>query len=273
MITLAVLGSVLNWVLRPLGRLEREVVEIEQGDRTRLAGPYPRELSGLAANLDALVDSERRRQTRYRNTLDNLAHSLKTPLAVMGSLLAENDEAPGELARQVERMQEQVSYQLDQARVGGGSPLALRPVDLSPIARDLKESLDKVYRDKGVRCDLQIQPACEILGEPGDLMELLGNLLDNAYKYCRKQVVFSCVGEEDSIEMTLEDDGPGWPDSHVERLTRRGQRADERAPGQGIGLAVVQDLVALYQGDLRFDTSRLGGGRVRVRLARRQAPE
>ena len=269
-ITLVVLAVLLHWVLAPLRQLEQEVVEIEQGGRTQLSPGLPEELAGLAANLDALVESERRRQARYRNTLDNLAHSLKTPLAVMGSVLEEHPGAPGhdELVKEVERMQERVTYHLDQARAGGGG-FSLRPVDLEPIARDLVLSLDKVYQDKGIRCRMRVPQPCLIQADPGDLMELLGNLLDNAYKYGDRQVQLECRQGMDALTIIIDDDGPGWPDGQIAQLTQRGHRADEVRPGQGIGLAVVQELVSLYEAELEFTTSGLGGGRVTVRLAKR----
>jgi two-component system sensor histidine kinase PhoQ len=270
-ITLAVLAGLLHWVLAPLRRLENEVEEIEQGARTQLSTGLPEELAGLAANLDALVDSERRRQTRYRNTLDNLAHSLKTPLAVMGSVLAEDPDTPSHsaLSKELGRMQERVSYHLDQARVGGGG-FTLRAVDLEPVAQDLKESLDKVYQDKRTRCDVQVPKPCMVQVDPGDLMELLGNLLDNAYKYGDRQVQLRCNLSPEAVEIILDDDGAGWPKGHVAQLTQRGHRADQVQPGQGIGLAVVQELVGLYKGELTFSESSLGGGRVSVRLPQRR---
>ena len=177
-ITLFALWFLLFWVWRPLRRLASEVVEIEQGDRSKLSGNYPSELAGLSSNLDNLVESERRRQTRYRNTLDNLAHSLKTPLAVMGSLLAERwqDESKRSLEKEVERMRERVTYHLEQARVSGGTTLGLRKIDISPIVHDVKESLDKVYLDKNVQCSVRLEEPLEIQAEPGDVLEIVGNL-------------------------------------------------------------------------------------------------
>lgn len=270
-ITLVVLAVLLHWVLAPLRRLEDEVVEIEQGARTQFSAGLPEELAGLAANLDALVDSERRRQTRYRNTLDNLAHSLKTPLAVMGSVLAEHPETAshGALSKELARMQERVGYHLDQARVGGGG-FTLRPVDLQPIAEDLRESLDKVYQDKGIAAEVDLPKPCMVQAEPGDLMELLGNLMDNAYKYGHQRVKLRCELSPGVIEIILDDDGAGWPEGQVAQLTQRGHRADQIQAGQGIGLAVVQELVSLYDGELTLSKSNLGGGRITVRLPQRQ---
>jgi two-component system sensor histidine kinase PhoQ len=183
---LIVISGLLTFVLLPLRRLERQVREVEAGERVSLAGRYPTELVGLADNLNALIETERRRLQRYRHTLDDLAHSLKTPLAAMRSLLAElrprADAAQLDaLDRELERMDQRVSYQLRRARASGATGLGTEPVPVRPIVEDLRLTLDKVYRDKGVVCELDIAPGAVFRGDPGDLTEILGNLMDNAY--------------------------------------------------------------------------------------------
>src|SRR5690606_34559064 len=257
LVTLLVLTGLLRIVLRPLATLERQVRDVEAGRRQRLDGDFPAELVPLAGNLNALIETERRRLVRYRNMLDDLAHSLKTPLAAMRSLLSElgAGEEPPEameqaLAREVERMNQRVSYQLRRVRASGATGLGVEPVAVAPVVSDLKETLDKVYRDKRVECTVYVAPGAVFHGDPGDLTELLGNLLDNAYKYCRRRVTVRIDAKHDGLAFAIGDDGNGLAPDEVQRVLERGVRADESMPGQGIGLAVVRETVELYGGTL-----------------------
>jgi two-component system sensor histidine kinase PhoQ len=267
------LAGLLRFVLRPLRRLEREVREVEVGERSRLSTELPTELIGLASNLNTLIDTERRRLTRYRNTLDDLAHSLKTPLAAMRTLLGETRSngptAQSEsFARELDRMDQRVSYQLRRARAGGATGFGVEPLAIEPIVHDLVATLDKVYREKGVSCELEIAPRAVFRGDAGDLSEILGNLLDNAYKYCRRRVLLVVAAPNDEVEIRVGDDGPGFSEAIATKLFERGARADESVPGQGIGLAVVRETIELYHGKLTVGRSALGGAEVRVSLGR-----
>jgi two-component system sensor histidine kinase PhoQ len=266
-----VIGGLLTFLLLPLRRLERQVREVEAGERVKLTGRYPSELVGLAGNLNTLIDTERRRLARYRNTLDDLAHSLKTPLAAMRTLLAERhgvDAAHEALNRELERMDQRVSYQLRRARATGATGLGTEPVVVAPVVDDLKQTLDKVYRDKGVRCTVDVAPGAVFRGDPGDLTEVLGNLMDNGYKYCRTKVHVAATSTPERLVITVGDDGRGITAEEAAMLFQRGKRADESVPGQGIGLAVVRETVELYRGTLDVGRSALGGAELRVELAR-----
>jgi two-component system, OmpR family, sensor histidine kinase PhoQ len=270
---LVVLSGLLTFVLLPLKRLERQVREVEAGERVKLTGRYPSEIVGLADNLNTLIDTERRRLARYRNTLDDLAHSLKTPLAAMRTLLAEQrakaaEPAQDALNRELERMDQRVSYQLRRARATGATGLGTEPVAVAPIVEDLKQTLDKVYRDKRVRCAVDVAPNAVFRGDPGDLTEILGNLLDNGYKYCKARVRVTAHSTPDRLVITVGDDGRGMTAEEAATLFQRGKRADESVPGQGIGLAVVRETVELYRGTLGVGRSELGGAELRVELAR-----
>lgn len=267
---LLVTAGLLNWVLRPLRSLERQVREVESGTRASLAGRFPSELTGLAQNLNAFIASERSRLVRYRNTLDDLAHSLKTPLAAMRTLLSERStEAQGDaLRRELDRMDQRVSYQLKRARASGATGIGVEPVRVAPIVEDLRATLDKVYRDKGVRCRVRAAPAAVFHGDAGDLTEMLGNLLDNAYKYCAGRVDVDVTQTDGLLSIRVADDGPGIDADDVQTLLERGRRADESVPGQGIGLAVVRETVALYHGRLSLGRSAAGGVEATVELAR-----
>jgi len=267
---LLVLTGLLAWVLRPLRRLEQEVREIETGGRGRLSDGFPTELKPLASNLNTLIEGERRRLVRYRHTLDDLAHSLKTPLAAMRTLLSEKGERSGSdaMQRELDRMDQRVSYQLRRARASGATGLGIEPICLAPVVDDLVATLDKVYHDKAVRVERDTDPATVFFGDLGDLTEILGNLLDNAYKYCRSRVAIRVAGRGGRVQLEVADDGPGIEASRVQELLERGKRADESIPGQGIGLAVVREMVELYEGQVHFGTASLGGAAVRVNLKR-----
>lgn len=270
---LLVISGLLTFVLLPLRRLERQVREVEAGERVSLTGRYPSELVGLADNLNALIDTERRRLERYRHTLDDLAHSLKTPLAAMRTLLAEQKSRPElpktePLERELERMDQRVSYQLRRARASGATGLGTEPVAVAPIVEDLKQTLDKVYRDKRMTCTHDIASSAVFRGDPGDLTEILGNLMDNAYKYGRSRVRVVAYPTADKLVIDVGDDGKGISPELAATLFERGKRADESVPGQGIGLAVVRETVELYRGTLEVGQSELGGAKLRVELAR-----
>jgi two-component system sensor histidine kinase PhoQ len=274
---LIVLSGLLTFVLLPLRRLERQVREVEAGERVKLTGRYPSEIVGLADNLNTLIDTERRRLARYRNTLDDLAHSLKTPLAAMRTLLAEQGANAGEptqeaLNRELERMDQRVSYQLRRARATGATGFGTEPVVVAPIVEDLRQTLDKVYRDKRVRCSVAVAPGAVFRGDPGDLTEILGNLMENGYKYCKERVHVAAQSAAERLVITVGDDGRGITAEEAATLFQRGKRADESVPGQGIGLAVVRETVELYRGTLDVGRSELGGAELRVELARAGLP-
>jgi two-component system sensor histidine kinase PhoQ len=270
---LIVLTVVLRYALKPLRRLVSEVSDVETGRRQAVTENLPMELTGLARNLNFLIDSERRRSVRYRNTLDDLAHSLKTPLASMRALLSERgldgDALSQALDQEVARMDQRIGYQLRRARATGGTGLGLAPVPLAPIVDDIVATLDKVYRDKQVSCELEVDAGARYQADKGDLNEVFGNLLDNAYKYCRKRVLVEVRSSVERVEIVIHDDGPGLPPEAEEAVIERGARADESIPGQGIGLAVVAETAELYQGTVTLGASDLGGTAVRVTLPRR----
>jgi len=269
---LLVQGAVLRWSLAPLRRVAGDLHAIEAGLAQRLRGDYPRELRQLTDNLNGLLTSADNHLKRYRDSLGNLAHSLKTPLAVLrGAVDGEmNDAALRTIAReQLSGITQLIEYQLQRAAASGRTPLAA-PVPVKPVVESIVAALAKVYADKGVEITLHIDAAVTFTGDAGDLTEMLGNLLDNACKWCRRRVQVSAhmrppaVATQAALDITVEDDGPGIPADLRARVMQRGARADESTPGHGLGLAMVQDHVALYHGQLQLDTSSLGGLAVRL---------
>jgi len=266
---------VLRWSLLPLRNVEKELTRVRLGQGQRLSGRHPHELESITESINSLIESERSHLERSRNTLSDLAHSLKTPLAVLRSRLdadASHEELRADVAGQVQRMNEIVSYQLSRA-ARSGHALFAAPIEIEPRAEEIVAGLEKVYASRGVLCEFEIDGAARFHGELGDLQELLGNLLENAFKWAGKRVLLSVQVEpatanrRPGVTFTVDDDGPGIPAEKIERLLQRGVRGDERVQGHGIGLSIVQDIVAAYRGELTVERSPdLGGARFRVRF-------
>ncbi|MCP5472020.1 MAG: two-component sensor histidine kinase [Sinobacteraceae bacterium] len=282
----AMLLLTLAWLLRrvmsPLRRLEQEIAAVEAGTQEALGTGYPRELAGVSGNLNALLTAERRRIDRYRNTLGNLAHSLKTPLAVLRGALSQ--DAPGGHAadvvvREVDRMNGIIEHQLHRAAASGGALLGQPPVEIEPVAQELRRVLGRVYGGKDLLIEIRLPAGLQFFGERADLTEALGNLLDNACKWSRGRVQLSggidAPGSSSArgvITLVVEDDGPGLPPALREQGPARGRRADETTPGHGIGLAMVQEMAEGYGGSLRLGTAAgLGGARLELRLPGRSS--
>jgi two-component system sensor histidine kinase PhoQ len=261
-------------LLQPLRQIEREVTEIEEGRRQALSADLPSELHGVARNVNLLIGNERARSERYIRTLDNLAHSLKTPLAAVRSVIAEHPQS--DLGRrvetQVERMNDIVRYQLRKPASYVSEGFGLTSVAVEKELKRLVEGLAKVYKDKNPDIALHVSDGVVFRGDRGDFLELAGNLLDNACKWCRSRVELH-VGPDGAsgFELVVADDGPGIPEELAGILLERGMRLDESAPGHGIGLAVVRDIAASYGGDVRITRSKLGGTEVTVTTGKQSA--
>jgi two-component system, OmpR family, sensor histidine kinase PhoQ len=276
LLLLATLMVVVRWLSRPMRQLVREIKEIEGGERDQLSDVWPQELTSIASNLNALLESERTRIKRYRDTLGNLAHSLKTPLAVMRQSLGTSDVSPKPalnvaLDQQIDRMTEIIEHQMKRAVTSGGVLLGQAPVDLAPIIVELRVALLKVYGNKDMLFETAIPVGVQFIGDRNDVTELLGNLLDNACKWSksRVRVAASVDGWADSrhaLTIVIEDDGRGIAEADRAKVLQRGGRADETTPGHGIGLSMVHETVELYGGAMRIDSSELGGARFELKL-------
>lgn len=268
---LALLWLALTWSLRSLTGVRRELQEIESGSRERLGDRHPQELARLAHSLNRLLDSERLQQTRYRDSLADLAHSLKTPLAVLQTV-AENlraqpagSEQASTLQDQIERMSQQIDYQLQRASLRR-SGLVRHQVTLAPQVTRLGEALSKVYGDKDIELECEVDGNLQIPMEEGALLEMLGNLLENAYRLSRSRIRVRATVTAGVYCLAVEDDGPGVPQNQRQRIIGRGERFDKAHPGEGIGLAVVKDIIESYGGELSLGDSPLGGAAFRIRL-------
>ena len=265
----------LRWSLWPLRRVIAELKRVQRGAAARMTERHPRELEPLTGSINAFIESERENLDRQRNTLADLAHSLKTPLAVLRTRL--DSDAPEadlreEVDTQLRRMNSLVSYQLTRA-ASGGHTLFAAPVEIETHAEQIVRGLEKIYAAKGVICEFEIDTDARFHGEVGDLQELLGNLLENAFKWASSRVLLTAkqgdaaTNRRAGVLLVVEDDGPGIPQERVAGLLQRGVRGDERVQGHGIGLSIVQDIVHGYRGELQVNRSpELGGARFEINL-------
>lgn len=266
---------VLRWSLRPLRDVIDELKRVQAGTAAGMSEAHPRELEPLTESINAFIQSERESLERQRNTMADLAHSLKTPLAVLRTRLDSDGDEAGlreEVDVQVRRMNDLVSYQLARA-ARSGHALYAAPIEIEPYAEQIVVGLEKVYAARGVLCEFEIAPTARFHGEIGDLQELLGNLLENAFKWARSRVLLTVTdvapvaGRRPGVRIVVEDDGPGIDEHKIARVLQRGVRGDERVQGHGIGLAIVQDIIRAYRGQLHVSRSvERGGARFEVEL-------
>jgi two-component system sensor histidine kinase PhoQ len=269
LIMLLSISLVMRYLLSPLRQIEDEIADVEEGRRESLSEGLPTELEGVARNMNLLIGSERGRSERYRQTLDNLAHSLKTPLAAIRAVLSDQapDDSTKKIEVQIERMNDIVRYQLRKPAALVSDTFAGVQVDIEAQLARLVDGLQKVYKDKNPSIRVDVAAGAAFRGDTGDFLELAGNLVDNACKWCRARVRIE-VRPLDGGGMLLcvADDGPGIPAEAADLLLRRGMRLDESAPGHGIGLAVVKDIAASHGGELSIGTADLGGAEIRVSI-------
>lgn len=257
---------------RPLRRVAADVAAIESGRSARLEGGYPSELEPLARNVNRLLDTEKANQERYRNALDSLAHSLKTPLAVIrAAARVDSDDARNAIDKSAEDMDHLISTRLQRAAASTRRTLG-EPVAVAPQAERVIASLQKVYSHKMIGVDANIDPALQFFGEKRDLLELMGNLFDNAFKYGAGKVrvsagVLGAGKARPGLWMKVEDDGPGIEPERWALLLERGVRGDERVEGHGLGLAIVLELVSAYGGDISISRSDLGGACLKLEFS------
>ena len=245
----------LLWTLKPLAQFTRELNEIEQGKAMQLQAKYPNELQAVARQLNTLLNTEQRQRKRYRNALSDLAHSLKTPLAVIQSQKGLS-KSSFEQTNIISRI---ISHQLKRAQTAAGSSWHLG-VNVMSVSDKLVRTLPKIYREPQIEISSSVDKLCIFKGDEADLIEILGNLLDNACKAAKARVHLTVSMEDSSLNIDIEDDGPGVSPELESEIFERGIRADSYQQGNGIGLAIVRDLVDSYQGQLSVSRSDTLGG-------------
>jgi two-component system sensor histidine kinase PhoQ len=245
----------LLWTLKPLKVLADELTYIEQGKKNTLDASYPLELQQVTSQLNTLLLTEQSQRKRYRNALSDLAHSLKNPLAVMQSEVNLSKEA----LAQIRLINNIIEHQLKRAQSAGESSWHLG-VTVKPVLDKLITGMQKIYQDKGLNIRVKLELNTVFKGDEADLMEILGNLVDNACKAAKSAVTVTIKTNEKQLTIMVEDDGVGIEPSQQQAILARGTRADTYHAGHGIGLAIVRDLVNSYQGQLSISTSKVHSG-------------
>jgi signal transduction histidine kinase len=256
--------------LRPLVRLRAGLGLIRRGQAERIPGEFPSDIAPLARDLNLLLETNREILDRARTQVGNLAHALKTPLSV---IINEAENAPADVAAKIRdqaaTMRDQVNYYLDRARAAALVGTLGTITEVKPVIDGLARTFTKIYRDKDLTIDVKIPPGLRFRGEKQDLEEMAGNLIDNAAKWARGEIVVCAEvegGGRVSFRLVIDDDGPGLPEGARADVLKRGRRLDETKPGSGLGLSIVKDLATLYRGSLALETAPSGGLRAVLTL-------
>ncbi len=258
--------------LARMDSLRTDLAQLHAGRASRLGGPYPSEVQPLADDLNALLDQRDRAIDQALARAGDLAHGLKTPLAVIAhdadcAAEAGAVDAAESIRSQVQRMQRQLDYQLAHARAVSGRDL-WTSCDIGASIDGLVRTLTRLHASRSLALETQVDEGLTVEGRPEDLDEMFGNLLDNACRFARSRIVVTAREDGGNVVVTIDDDGPGLDPALRASVIRRGVRADESAHGSGLGLAIVRDLTDLYRGALALDRSPVGGLRAEVRLPR-----
>ncbi len=260
--TILMIYAASYWSFSPLRKLTDELNDITSSKRETLSGNYPSELEDVTEALNRMIHLREKQTQRYRHAMDDLAHSLKSRLAATNAILDDSNLSREMLAKriiqQVIQMDDVVQYQLKRAMVGQQG-LIKDNTPIMPILKSLIGMFTKIYSDKPVQIYLDISASQTLPLNKADLTELLGNLLENAFRFCIMKIRVRCYLAENKNILLIEDDGPGVPIAFRESIFQRGIRADQLTPGTGIGLAVCSEIVESYSGNIRIISSHLEG--------------
>lgn len=259
-------GFQVRFGLRPLARIRQQLAEIRGGERSRLDGAFPEEIAPLAVELNGLLESNREIVERARTHVGNLAHGLKTPLSVIRNEAAAGDGAFADKVReQANVMQRQIDHHLERARLAAGVAFVGETTPVKPVVEALVRTMAKVHRDRDLAIAVEVAEGLRFRGERQDLEEMVGNLVDNACKWAKAQVVVAVAegerpaGGRATLRVIVDDDGAGLTEEQSAAVLERGRRLDETKPGSGLGLAIVVDLARLYGGRFSLARAPLGG--------------
>jgi signal transduction histidine kinase len=267
---LGLLAAVLFQVrfgLRPLRGMQRALAEIRSGRAERLPAIFPREVEPVVSELNALLDHNSTMLNRARMQAANLAHALKNPLTVIGNESRKIDGKSGEvLGEQLALVTDRIDRYLSRARAAGPTRALGARASVDRAVEDLRFSLELLHKDRDLAFQISGAEGVHFRGDALDLEEMIGNLMDNACKWARRQVAVSVSRQNDRLAISVEDDGPGIPADRQAEIPQRGRRLDEAVPGSGLGLDIVREIAELYGGTLRIDTSAHGGVRADLDL-------
>lgn len=256
----------IRYGLRPLHEIEGKLHDVRGGRRDNLDGEYPAELSPLVKEINTLINHNRKVVDRARTHVGNLAHALKTPLAVLMNESRGNDRVSEIVRRQTEAMTSNVNHYLKRAQAAAQAEVLGVRTEIKEPIEGIARMLERLYRDKNISVEVDADPRAVFRGEKGDLDELVGNLLDNAAKWCKSRVEVKVTRSDDGVEVIVDDDGPGLLAENRAKALERGKRLDESEPGTGLGLSIVTELADIYGGRLHLEDSPLGGLRARLEL-------
>ncbi len=274
-ITLTVLGIGLLLVvwfqvrfgLRPLQALQQALGDIRKGKAQRLPENHPAEVEPVVSELNGLLDHNKALLERARTQVGNLAHALKNPLTVIRNEAKAIENERGRVIReQTAAMANSVDRYLSQARIAGTAGVLGARADVKVIIEDLSFSMERLYQERDIEIQCSGLEGCWFRGEAQDLEEMLGNLMDNACKWARSQVLVRAECAKDRLLIVVEDDGPGIPEQRQVEVLQRGHRLDEKVPGSGLGLDIAQDIAGLYRGSITLDRGSSGGLRAQLDL-------
>jgi signal transduction histidine kinase len=257
--------------LATFGDLRRRLVDVQEGRDVSVTGTYLREVEPVVSALNALLEHQDRRVREAHAKAGDLAHGLKTPLAVL-THEAERAAAHGHhdlaatLTQQIDRMRRHIQYHLAHARAAASGATPGARCVLAEAVDGIVRTLQRLHAERGVSIEVHIPPDHIVRGQREDVEEMLGNLLDNACKWTRAHVVVTSARSDGRIAIAVDDDGPGIAPTMRAAVLQRGVRADEAAPGSGLGLAIAADLASLYGGAITLETSPRGGLRARLDL-------
>jgi signal transduction histidine kinase len=268
-LAIGLIGGVLvliRYGLRPLHEIEHKLGDVRAGRRDNLDGEYPGELAPLVKEINTLISHNRKVVERARTHVGNLAHALKTPLAVLKNEAKGSDKLSDLVRRQTESMISNVNSYLKRAQAAAQAEVLGARTEVKEPIEGIARMLERLHRSKGVAIDVDVDPRAVFRGERGDFDELIGNLLENAAKWCKSRVNVTVALTDDGMDLKVDDDGPGLPAEHRAKALERGKRLDESEPGTGLGLSIVTELADIYGGRLHLEDSPLGGLRARLVL-------
>lgn len=248
---------VLKFSFKPINLLDDEIKNLENGKQDKLLGNYPEELVPVTKNINMLIDKEYKQREKYRAAMADLAHSLKTPISIIS---AELNKYPQNvvLEEALSRMNTNIEYQLRRAVISGHNLLTKGTNILATLDMVLM-ALNKIYQQKNIQVDIQLDDNMQFMGDENDLLEIFGNLLDNGFKHARSKIIITGKQTENILTISVEDDGDGIPQEKTNDIFKRGIRLDETVQGQGIGLSIVDNIVSSYEGEIELKSSELGG--------------
>ena len=261
--------------LQPLKVVERGLTDVRAGKTDKLEGEFPAEIAPLQTEINNLIKSNMTIIERARTHVGNLAHALKTPLSVINNECHSKDDAFSQkIAEQTSLMKSQITHHLDRARMAAHVGIVGTITELSPTLKKLERALTRIYQDKGLNFKMTCPETFKFAGEQQDFEEIVGNLLDNAFKWANKEVICTVYSQQEgktksgqkSFILTIDDDGPGLSTEQQQEVQKRGKRLDESVPGTGLGLSIVSDLVELYGGEIELSKAPIGGLRVKIQL-------